>query len=97
MPILPTDSTTERGYMQILPVSVSNAVNMVNVVYLTGTSQLGSVFAWFGDIQVTTNFAEKLGRAKCQFSLPTLPPKEDICNFFRYQSAMQSTWSVLCI
>ena len=42
--------------MLILPVSVSNAVKMVNVVCLTGTSLLGSVFAWFGEIQATTNF-----------------------------------------
>ena len=83
--------------MQFVSASISNAVNMVSGVYLTGISELGWIFAGFGEIQAMTNFAEKLGRAKCQFSLPTLPLKEHICNFFQYQSAMQSTWSVLCI
>ena len=97
MPIFPTDVTTERGHMQFLSVSISNAVNMVSAVYLTGLSDLGSIFARIGEIQATTNFAEKVGRAKCQFSLPTLALKEDICNLFQHQSAMQSTWSVVCI
>ena len=76
---------------------MSHAVYMVRAVYPTGISQPDFIVACFGEIQATTNFAEKLGRAKCQFSLPTLSPKEDICNFFQYQSAMQSKWSVLCI
>ena len=83
--------------MQFLSVPISNAVNMVSAVYLTGLSDVGSILAHIGEIQATTNFAEKLGRPKCQFSLPMLPLKEDICNFFQYQSAMQSKWSVLCI
>ena len=63
----PADVTTERGYRIILLVSMSNAVKMVSAVYLTGISELGWIFACFGEIQAMYNFAEKVGRRKCQF------------------------------
>ena len=50
MPIFPTDVTTERGHMQFLSVTISNAVNMVSAVYLTSLSDLGSIFACIGEI-----------------------------------------------
>ena len=84
MPIFPTDVTTERGHMQFLSVPISNAVNMVSAVYLTGLSDLGSIFACIGEIQGKTDFAEKLGRPKCQFSLPMLPAEEHIGRFLWY-------------
>ena len=85
MPVFPTNFTTKRGHVQIHPLSVRNAVNMVSAVYLTGISQLGSIFLCFDEIEGMTNFAEKLGRPKWQFSLPISPPKEDMHRFFQYQ------------
>ena len=61
-----------------------HAVNMVSAVYLTGISELGWIFACFGEIQATTNFAEKPGRPKCQFSLPMLPAEEHIGRWLWY-------------
>ena len=55
--------------------------------HLIGICQVGSICAWYGHIQALTNFAEKLGRLKCQVSLPTSPPKEGICRFFQYQDS----------
>ena len=63
---------------------MSHAVNMVSAVYLTGISELGWILACFGEIQGTTNFAEKLGRPKCQFSLPMVPAEEHIGRFLWY-------------
>ena len=82
MSIFPTDVTSGRAHRVGIVVSISHAVNMVNAVCLTGISELGWIFACFGEIQAMNNFAEKLGRPKCQFSLPMLPPKEDIGLFF---------------
>ena len=55
---------------------MSNVVNLVSAVYLNGICQLGSICAWYGDIPALTNSAEKLGRLKCQISLP----KEEKCS-----------------
>ena len=55
---------------------------------------MGWIFACFGEIQAINNFAEKVGRPKCQFSLPMLPPKEDIGLFFCISLPLEFTENI---